>query len=386
MRTLVDFKNEQKIRIALYFATIDAISPWLLIIFYIAKIDIVWLVNVNFLLYFIYILFNVTRSFPSVFLGYLFSFACIASVLKLILYTMASRDYELGHVFSYSFGLIMPLAVLSFSTRIQYISYQRANSIFERFAKTYLLIAAPGVIIYSILYFIGKIEYFGLGVNLHYIYPWFLAGKFTPVFLFLFLILISGKRSVLINYLIQTVAYYLPHFKGRFIKKIAFMAAFILSLFFIYTQTKLLDRFSWLFDGTFDFDDPYFLLISGGGRFEELFGILDYFKIHFYDIFFGSPPGSFYIWSMDWSGYDATKNYSHITFLGYAFRYGLIFSSLMYYFFFRLIWRRIGDIDPCYLVVVGVVSSSFFGANLIIDPTSWLFIGFFLSRLKSQRR
>lgn len=382
METSFDLTNERKIRVALRFATIDAISPWLLIIFYITGLDFVWLVNVNFLLYFIYLLLNITRSYPSVFLGYLFAFASIASALKLLLYVMASRDYELGHVFSYGFGLIMPLVALSFSSRIKYVSHKSANESFEKFAKTYLAIAAPGVVIYSILYFAGRIEYFGLGVNLHYVYPWFLTGKIMPVFAFLLLILISGKRSVLVNYLVQTLAYYLPYFRGRPIKNLAFVFAFFLSLFAIYTQTTLLDRFAWLFDGSFNLDDPYFLLVSGGGRFEELFGILDYFAIHSYDVVFGSPPGSFYIWSMDWSGYDATKNYSHITFFGYVFRYGAIFSVVLYLFFFKLIWRKLGDTDPSYLVVVGVVTSSFFGANLIIDPTSWLFVGFYLSRLR----
>ncbi len=386
MQTPVDFKSEKKIRIALRFATIDAISPWLLVIFYITGLDFVWLVNVNFLLFFSYLFLNITRAFPSVFLGHLFSFACIASVLKLILYAQASRDYDLNHVFSYCFGLIMPIVALSFSARIKYVGYGNLIRIFEDFARTYLMIAAPGVVVYSILYFVGKIEYFGLGVNLHYIYPWFLTGKIMPVFAFLALILISGKRSVLINYLVQTLAYYLPYFKGRPVKKISFIFAFFLSLYLVYTQTTLLDRFSWLFDGAFDFDDPYFLLVSGGGRFEELFGILDYFSAYSYDIIFGSPPGSFYIWAMDWSGYDASKNYSHITFFGYIFRYGAIFSILLYLFFFRLMWREIGSTEPLFLVAVGVVSSSFFGANLIIDPTSWLFIGFFLSRLKFCNR
>jgi len=386
METSVELKNEHKIRVALRFATIDAISPWLLIVFYITGLDFVWLVNVNFLLYFSYLLLNITRSFPSAFLGYLFSFACIASALKLFLYVQAFRNYEFGHVFSYGFGLIMPLAAISFSARIKYVSHQSASRIFEKFSKTYLMIAAPGVVIYSILYFIGKIEYFGLGVNLHYVYPWFLAGKIFPVFAFLLLILISGKRSVLINYLAQTLVYYLPFLSNRPIKMALFALTLSSSFYLIYTQTTLLDRFSWLFSGEFDFNDPYFLLVSGGGRFEELFGILDYFSIHSYDIFFGSPPGSFYIWAMDWSGYDASKNYSHVTFFGYIFRYGAIFSILLYLFLFKLIWHKFGSIDPYYLVVIGVVSSSFFGANLIIDPTSWLFLGFFLTRLKFGKR
>ena len=89
---------------------------------------------------------------------------------------------------------------------------------------------------------------------------------------------------------------------------------------------------------------------------------------------------------MDWSGYDASKNYSHVTFFGYVFRYGVIFSTFLYLFLFKKIFQYFGSANPYYLVVVGIVSSSFFGANLVIDPTSWLFVGFFLTRFTLGER
>jgi hypothetical protein len=43
----------------------------------------------------------------------------------------------------------------------------------------------------------------------------------------------------------------------------------------------------------FDINDSYSSIVSGGGRFEEVFGIIDYFGVYVWDIFFGSPPRSF---------------------------------------------------------------------------------------------
>lgn len=377
-------RSEIKLKVALNFALVDALSPWLLVIFYITGIDIVWLVNVNFALFFCFLFFNIRYKQPSFYLFSIFALALLISIFKLVLAFYMSRDIDFSHAISYCYGLVMPLVVLSFSTRILDLDSQISSNLLKTFAKRYLILSAPGVLVYSFLYFQGRIEYFGLGVNLHYIYPFFLTGKVAPVAGFLLLILMSGKRSVLLNFLFQTVLYNVGNIKANTLKSVFFLVVLCSSIFAVYTKTTLLDRFSWLFDGSFDFDDPYFLLVSGGGRFEELFGILDYFNNFTYEIFFGSPPGAFYTWSMDWSGYDATKNYAHVTIFGYIFRYGIVFAVLFYFYLFRILFLHLGSRNPLYIVFGGVVSSSFFGANLIIDPTSWLFIGFLLSKLKGS--
>ena len=72
-------------------------------------------------------------------------------------------------------------------------------------------------------------------------------------------------------------------------------------------------------------------------------------------------------------------NYSHINFLGYYFRYGLVFSLIIYITFVIMIIKYWKPTNALFLIFIGIFIGSFFGAGLIIDPTSWLFIGLMLS-------
>jgi hypothetical protein len=376
----------RKLRIALRFSLVDAVSPWLVLLFYLTDIDLIWVVNVNFVLLTLYLAVNYRVRTPSKFVNYLFFGAILLSLLKIISSIYFKQDLQLNHAFSYFYGLFMPMVALSFAKTVCSTDYEKIHDEICSYALKYFYIAVPTIFVYALLYFYGQVAYFGLGVNLHYIYPFFLTGKMLPVAVFMLLIVFSGKRSVLINYLAQTITFYGGSIKDKFFSSVLLFITLLVTIFALVTYTSLLDRFSWIFEGNFDWSDPYFLLVAAGGRFEEVFGIQNYFRAHPLDVFFGSAPGAYYIWAVDLSDYNATKNYSHVTVFGFIFRYGLVFAIPLYGFFIWRILKDLGSRNPFYIVFVGVFTSSLFGANLVIDPTSWIFIGLFLSLRDGKQR
>lgn len=370
----------QGLKFLLLFSLLDGLSAWLLILLYVTGIDIVWLVNANFaamstvLIYFAFRKPRISR------LMLLFLVAFIISVVKLSLYLGDGRGFEWFHFLTYFQGLIIPFAALCFGSQFSRQDSGEVLEIFNRYSRIFLWLALPGILTYSALYFLGHIAYFGLGANLFYVYP-FLAMKGPTLYALFFLViaLITGKRASFVVILVQTLLINYTKFKRSKFWTVLFGLAFFAVGVWIYENTDLLFRFKWIFEADFDFSDPYFLSISGGGRFEEMFGIYEYFQQHPLDALFGSPPGSYYTWTLEWSGgYIATKNHSHITWIGYIFRYGLILTVPLIIYFFYCIYRNLGSSNPFFIAFAGIFSTSFFGALLITDPTSWILIALFL--------
>lgn len=346
----------------------------MLIFFYTTGVDVVFLVNINFLviasLLAIYSIKNTNFSY----LNWIFVTLFIVSVLKISIYIVSGYEYEAGHAISYFIGILIPYFAINFSNSFSKIERHQLQNIFQKFARNYACIAFPGIVVYFILYMQGSIVYFGMGSNLHYIFPFFLAkGVAVPAIAFLVIILISGKRSVLINFLAQCATVYFPYLWRNPIFLALGLGAIVLLSNYLITHTELLNRLTMFLEK--DITNPDDLAILLSGRFEEFLGVYEYFNEHPSHIFLGAPPGSFYHWVMPLSDYEATKNYSHLTPLGYLFRYGLLFCVLIYGCFIHALIKFRSSRDPFYLVFVGIFTSSFFGANLIIDPLSWIFIG-----------
>lgn len=369
-------------------ALVDAIAAWLLVIFYLTGIDLIWSVNFAFIAMTVLLLFSVGMQIRlSWFSGY-FLFFLVLGVAKFVIFVDSDIGFEVQHVFTYFFGLLMPFLALSFSLRFSSKDKLTVYAVLQCYARRYAIISVSAIIIYSLFYFSGMISYFGLGANLHYIYPFFLAThKGSSVILFILIVLISGKRAVLLNYLSQTIVYYFSELRSRPILAIAMLTSLGVGLTIVLNYTSLLDRFSWFLNNEIDFSDAYLMYVSFGGRFEELQGIYEYFMIHPNQLIFGSPPGAFYIWEITEGAeyYAATKNYSHISIFGLIFRYGILFGIGLYGIFTFMIKKYLAPKDPLYLVFLGIVTSSLFGANLIVDPTSWLFVGLLIGLRRGEK-
>lgn len=362
----------------LLLALFEPFAAWLLIIFYITGLELVWAVNIVFIIITIVLGLYALLIIKITGINFLFLLMIGLSLIKMLTYIFYDIGFEKEHLLSYSFGLVMPFLALNFTSTFNSSDVDKVYILLYNFSKYYLIIGLSAIITYAFFYFTGEITYFGLGVNLHYAYPFFIIfHKISIPILFLFIILISGKRAVLINYLTQTALYFFGNLKQRPLFFIFIAIIFFFSLLLIFQYTNLLDRFKWIFEDSFDLEDVDFMYRSLGGRYEEILGIIHYFIDNPAQILFGSPPGAFYIWEVQ--DYVVSKNYAHITLAGLVFRYGIVFSISLYIVFLMIILKRWSPKNPLFLVFIGIFSSSFFGANLIIDPISWLFIGFILN-------
>jgi hypothetical protein len=370
-----------RIKYLSYFLSLALLEPfaaWLLLYFYITGIDLVWSINIIFIFMCFILLIYSLHFFKLNRINLFFLLIFIISFVKLLIYIFSNVEFEFKHIISYAYGIIMPFLTLNFTSTFITSDREKVFFLLEKFSEYYIIVAFTALVTYSILYFAEVISYFGLGINLHYVYPFFLASqKIWMPGLFLFIILISGKRSVLINFIIQTLVYLFSNLYKKPFFSIIMISGLFLSLLLIYQNTELLERFNWFFNGNLDFEDSYAVYASFSGRYEEILGILKYFRDHPLQIFFGSPPGAYYLY--DTESYVVSKNYSHITFAGFVFRYGVICAITIYLIFLWIILKRWSPKSPLYLVFIGILSSSFFGANLIIDPISWLFIGLLLN-------
>jgi hypothetical protein len=363
-------------------ALVDALAAWLLIIFYLTGIDLVGGVNFAFIAMTVLLALSVGFRKRVSWFSAFFLFFILVAVAKAVISINLDGGIEIQHVFTYLFGLVMPFLALSFTARFCANDKSTVQAVLQLYARRYTVIAFSAICVYSFFYFSGVISYFGLGVNLHYVYPFLLSSSksFAPVWFFL-IILISGKRAVLINYLMQTIVYFFAALRSRPIVAIGMLVSLIIGLMIVAYYSPLLDRFTRFSLDEIDISDGHFMYVFFGGRFEELQGIYEYFIKHPYQLFFGSHPGAFYIWEVtEGSEYHAiTKNYSHISIFGLIFRYGIVFGVGLYAIFAWMLFKYWAPKEPLYLVFVGILTSSLFGANLIVDPTSWLFIGLLIS-------
>ena len=359
----------------------ESFSPWLLIIFYITGIDLLWGVNIIFLGMTGLLLYDLGPSIRLYWFSRFFLFFLIISFLKFFFFFDQETPFEFKHLLSYFFGLIVPFLALSYTNKYNSKNRSYVYSILTRYSCRFTLISSLAIITYSIFYFTGRISYFGLGANWHYAYPFLLTSlKGSTSVWFFFIVIISGKRASILNYLTQTFAYYISLLRSKPIVPAVFLSLFILLISYLLQNTPLLDRFRLFFDNGSSLVDHRVLISALGGRYEELQGIYQYLMTHPFQVFFGSPPGASYFWEVNQGQYYlATKNYAHVTIFGYIFRYGIVFAFYLYGIFLRILIKCWDPHNPLYIVFIGIFSSSFFGANLIVDPISWVFIGLLIS-------
>ena len=373
-----------RINIIMNLCLLDIFSIVLLMAFYLTKIDLVFLVNLIFVFIIIGLLFSTQRKFEgSIFIYFIFIYV-VLSTFKLLLLTSAENyNFELEAAFKYYLSLLMPLASFMAVYSIDIQDVDEVTSALETFAKRYFRIVAPLIIVYFVAYMTGQIEYFGLGVNFHYITPFLIKGYYSA-FLMLFFVLITGKRALLVNFVIQTSVYFSRYIQKKplstfFVASISVIAIVLMgdSISFLFVRFQLMQEVVQNIDlstGLFEISNSWEALVLFGGRLEEIIGIFEYFKEHPNHIWFGSPPGANYVWSLEISDYIEFKNYAHLTWAGYLFRYGLVFCVCLAALFFYILARAANRSSPLWLVMIGILSSSMFGANLMVDPTAWIMI------------
>lgn len=367
-----------QLRVILGLVIVDSLSSWLLIVMYLTGHDFTWLVNVNFLVMTGWLALCAPRRFNSGLLMWIFLVAAAASVVKMFFLLSPERSFGFYHIATYWYGLLMPLFAIAFVSRFNESDQNRIADELVWFAKRFLVFALPGLLAYSLLFFLGYIQYFGMGLNLYYAYPHLVIGKtLLPTLFFLVICLISGKRATLLALLAQMLFRHVEVWRRNLVALITTCVVALLVVYGLYEYTGLLDRFKWILHGSYDWTSPKFLETSAGGRFEEIFGIYGYFVQHPFEALFGSPPGSYYSWARSWSDEIIHKNYAHLTWAGYVFRYGVVFTIPLFFYFLWALLKDLGSSGSLYITFVGIFTVSFFGALMVSDPASWLFLALF---------
>jgi len=369
----------------LFFGFLDTFSILFLIILYLTGVDLLFLVNINFFTIFIIIVLGSMVGKIHI-NGYILFFLSLlfVSILKVLLLISIDNIINIYYIFTYFYSLLLMIFSFMFVSRFTNDDYEKVLHYFRTFAYYYLSMATIFLIVYIFLYFSGKISYFGMGSNLHIVVPFFMkSGGSFFFFFFALIIIFSGKRAVLINYLVQYLFYFVSYFKKRKIL-LSFLVVFIvIGIMYLNQTTNIFYRFEALLN--VDFSDAYSRLLAFGGRFEEIIGIYDFFNENIWKIFFGSIPGDFYLWILDsyngsgvvTNSYNEPKNYAHLTVVSFLFRYGIIFTSIAIIFLIYIVIKYYNHKSEFYLVFIGILSSSFFGANLLTDPISWIMLAFF---------
>ena len=376
------------LRLVLVLGIMDTLSLMYVIVFYMFSVDLVFLVNYTFLGMLGILAFGSLKSNIKVFYSnpfvFLIIFILIMSFFKVLYSALTFSELLNGYITNYFYAVIMPLFCFLFVSRFTHEDYGRLIILFTNFAKKYAYLAMFFLLLYSCLFFLGYIVYFGLGANLHYVVPFIMKSN-AGFLLILFVIVVSGKRAVIVTFFAQSIIYWAGSIPRA--KKSGFLwLSLLVSVFlWLWAETDLFKRLEYLV--LIDFDDQSTLMQAFSGRFEEMEGIIEFFRQSDYALLFGAAPGEFFMYSADTGShfYNEPKNFSHVGPFAFAFRYGLIVSLFFYFWAFYCFIRYFDSSSPFYIAFVGVIVSSFFGANLLVDPMGWLLIAFFVKFRNSSK-
>lgn len=377
-----------RMRLILGLCLLDVLGPVLVVLNYFG-IPLMFLVNINQMLILLFITLltqSLTkRTFPALIAAILIT---LISVFKLYLLSgTGNYNFSMSALAPFYFSLFMPVLIF---TSIMSQKNDEIESVYQElywFAKWYSFITIPLVLVYAIFYFTGQLSYFGLGINFHYFAPYFFQ-RYSHVLGFAILILLTGKRAVLLNFLVQFSLFFAGQMRRAPIKAFLVILISIAAVLIASGSLSiLLRRFHLMYDalrtadlsgGLLGLANSYQALVLFGGRLEEIVGVLQYFNENPGQIWFGSPPGANFVWLVEQSDLETLKSFTHFTWLGYIFRYGIIPTFLLVSTFVYLGLKGANTQNPLWLVYVGVLTSATFGANLFYSPVSWTFIALYV--------
>jgi hypothetical protein len=377
----------KRLRIIMILCLFDLVGP-LLVLLQVFGLNLVVFVPEVQVAVFLLILATMQRLsraafIPLVILGLLTAL----SLLKAFSLTgVVDYNFTLRAVISYYYSIAMPCLI--FST----IMSQREkdpNVVYQEliwFSRWFLMLTAPLILFYFAMHITGRFAYFGFGINFHYFAPFFFH-KNMYILGMAVLILLSGKRAVLVNVAVQLGLYFFAALRRRPLPILVFVMLAVVAVILAGDNLSfLLRRFQLMADamqgadwseGIFGIADTYESIILFGGRLEEITSVIRYFEQHPYQLWFGSPPGANYLWKIEWSELFMYKSFAHLNWVAYLFRYGLIPSFFLFAFLIWLLFRSPDTKSGLWLVYVGTLSSATFGANLLGSPMAWILIALY---------
>ena len=362
----------------LLFCLVDAFSPVYIILNYLTGIDYSRIINYVFVCIFILAFIGILFSKKLTKFSLVYIVLSIFELLKLSFSDVTIQNSEFRQVFSYFYGVIMPVVILTYTSGFSTNDRSYVMKELSKFCLWYFWIANLCLIAYSYFYFTGLITYFGMGVSYNYIFPFIVKQIGTKgVFYCLLFIFLSGKRAPLVTVCAQTLVYFSNQFKKGWLRTISLLIVIFTVFVYLWEYTVLLDRWKLMSQVNYQNLSNYDLLILGSGRIEEIIGYFEYVKSNPDSFFFGVNALENYSWIIDATGYVEEKNYLHVTFLTLSFRHGIFFATTIFFFLLHKLFLNHNTDITFKSLIVGVVVGSFFGANLITNPIAWILIGFY---------
>lgn len=355
----------------------DAVGPFLLILnnigykvlFLIQIISVLYLINA-FLVSIKYKLRINRISFLFILFGFI-------SILIGVFYNNITFDNSVASIF----GIINPILMMNLSrVYLKNTSLENVNLHLKTVFKIYIPITILSYLAYYFFHYIAhRYVYYGFQTNWQFASAYLLySGKYILGFFGVFLVLISGKRATLITTLIPYINKALSLLKKVSVKNffiITLLTIILVVLFSHAYKAGYLRRFESTFE--MNINDPESLRAGTSGRSDEVILIAKELREYTPFIFMGKGLGATY--EVVGKDYSIEKNFSHIAPAHFTFQFGIIFTILLYFFFFQLsikgFFRHRDDLFYNFFLVVFI--GSFFGGNLMVDPKTWFFIGLY---------
>ncbi len=365
---------------------IDSITPLLLILSNIGY-NILFLSQIVSILYlFNAFIVSVKNKLLINKISFLFVLFGFISIFIGVFYNNITFDNSRGSIF----GILNPLLMMNTArVYLKNTSLELVDVHMQRVFKYYIPIT---IVLYFLYYYyhyvVQRYVYYGFQTNWQYASVYLLySGKIILGLFGFFLVLISGKRATLITTLIPYITKIFSIkkiFKLKNILIFFFILIIIVSLFSYAYKEGYLRRFESTFE--MNLSDSKSLSAGTSGRSDEVLLIIEELNEYKPFIFLGKGLGATY--KVVGEDYTLEKNFSHIAPAHFSFQFGIIFTILLYYFFFQLTFKGfINHRDNIfYNFFLVVFIGSFFGGNLMVDPKTWFFIGLYFYYRKYYKK
>lgn len=284
-------------------------------------------------------------------------------------------NFQLSTFLVHSFIFLMPVVAISFGYETSANGRTIAEDNLPFLMTGVCIISGINLIIYLVSYhFFKTISYFGFYTDLALVAAYAISkrkmGWFCTIIL---LLLLSGKRSVLLGAIAPAVVWMIMAQPRR--SKWFFSLASI-GMIFAFFKLGFLNRFKPLLQMDFFSKRDWFL--STSGRSDEFIGIVANLGTNPFKWLFGSGMGTGYVIQNSWepSLPAGLAHYAHFSPFTYLFIFGLPFATLVYLVLGTLLWvNRTKTHKAMYLIFLTQFVTGFFGANLMIDPFFWFVVG-----------
>lgn len=248
--------------------------------------------------------------------------------------------------------------------------------------------------IYFLLYATGVILYFGMGLQLYIITPFFKEKILKKQSYLSILNLFTGKRSTLIILLIQLIAIIKEKIKFQKIRLILILFFFILAVSVVKDNTTLLDRFDVFSEYSnsdfteLDNEDSLFALsMMTGGRSQEVFSYFISDLNTNLNMLIGSPSTSSFMVYNNLNGETFKHHYFHFSPMNYLKHFGVIFGLIFFLTQLKIFYKlfiNYNRLDLISSLFIGYFVAMFFGAIVVVDVIFWFSFGYSLEFCKNK--